>query len=95
MLYSMPIDVLKMDRAFVRNIEHSEKNLHFVELILDIANKLNVPVIAEGVETREQYEILKQAGCAYAQGFYFHKPLTAYEFEKKVIEKIKKDFLST
>ena len=87
MLYSMPIDVLKMDRAFVRNIEHSEKNLHFVEMILDIAKNLNVPVIAEGVETERQYQILKQAGCAFAQGFYFSLPLTAYEFETNVIEK--------
>ena len=86
MLYSMPIDVLKMDRAFVSNIEHSEKKLHFLEMILDIANKLDVPVIAEGVETEMQYQILKQAGCAYAQGFYFNKPLTAYEFETQVIE---------
>ena len=86
MLYSMPIDVLKMDRAFVNNIEHSEKKLNFLELILDIANKLNVPVIAEGVETEAQYNLLKQAGCAYAQGFYFHKPLTAYDFETQVIE---------
>ena len=85
-LYSMPIDVIKMDRAFVRDIEHSEGKLHFLELILDIANKLNVPVIAEGVETEMQYKLLKQAGCAFAQGFYFHKPLIAYEFETKVIE---------
>ncbi len=86
MLYSMPIDVLKMDRTFVNNIEHSEKKLHFLEMILDIANKLNVPVIAEGVETEAQYMLLKQAGCAYAQGFYFHKPLPVYEFETQVIE---------
>lgn len=86
MLYFMPIDVLKMDRTFVNNIEHSERKLHFLELILDIAKKLNVPVIAEGVETEAQYDILKRAGCAYAQGFYFNKPLTAYDFETKVIE---------
>ena len=86
MLTKMPIDVLKMDRAFVRNIEHNGKKLHFLEMILDIADKLNVPVIAEGVETKTQYEILKQAGCTFAQGFYFHKPLTAYEFETRVIE---------
>lgn len=86
MLYSMPIDVLKMDRVFVNNIEHNEKKLHFLELILAIAKRLDVPVIAEGVETEAQYQLLKQAGCTYAQGFYFHKPLTAYEFETKVIE---------
>ncbi|MBR4721295.1 MAG: EAL domain-containing protein [Clostridia bacterium] len=87
MLYSMPIDGIKMDRAFVRNIEHSEKNMNFVELILDIANNLNVPVIAEGVETEMQYQTLKKVGCSFAQGFYFSLPLTAYEFEINVIEK--------
>ena len=86
MLYSMPIDVLKMDRTFVNNIEHSERKLHFLELILDIAKKLKVPVIAEGVETEAQYDLLKRAGCAYAQGFYFNKPMTAYDFETKVIK---------
>ena len=87
MLYSMPIDVLKMDRAFVHNIEHSEKKLHLVGLILDIARNLNVPVIAEGVETEKQYQILKKVGCSFAQGFYFSVPLTVYEFETTIIEK--------
>ena len=87
MLSSMPIDVLKMDRAFIQNIEHSEKDFRLVELILDIARSLHVPVIAEGVETEAQMLMLKNAGCALVQGFYFSRPLPPDDFEKKVLGK--------
>ena len=87
MLSTMPIDILKMDRAFIHNIEHSNKKLQVMELILDIAKKLKVPVVAEGVETEGQYRILKDAGCAFAQGFYFSPPVTSYEFEMNILEK--------
>ena len=85
MLSSMPIDVLKMDRAFVRNIEHSEKDIQLVGLILDIAKNMNIPVIAEGVETEEQIRLLKDLGCALVQGYYFSKPLHASDFERKFL----------
>ncbi|MBQ6343346.1 MAG: EAL domain-containing protein [Anaerolineaceae bacterium] len=88
MLSSMPIDILKMDKAFVMNIEHSKKDIQLVELILDIANSLKVPVVAEGVETEQQMLLLKNLGCAMVQGFYFSKPLPAKEFEKIIISNI-------
>ena len=81
MLSSMPVDVLKMDRSFVMNIDHDEKALRLVELILDIARNLKIPVIAEGVETESQMTLLKNAGCDYVQGYYFSRPLPAHEFE--------------
>ncbi len=87
MLSSMPIDILKMDMAFIRNIEHNEKDFHLVELIVDIARYLKVPVIAEGVETGAQLKLLKDAGCDLVQGYYFSRPLPADEFEKKILEK--------
>ncbi|MBR6916951.1 MAG: EAL domain-containing protein [Clostridia bacterium] len=86
MLSTMPIDVLKMDRAFIRDIDRDEKDVQMVELILDIAKNLKVPVIAEGVETEEQYGLLKKLGCKFAQGFYFCRPLPAGEFEEKIIK---------
>ena len=86
MLSEMPIDVLKMDMKFVRNIEFSETDMRLVKLILDIARYLKLHVVAEGVETRGQYELLKEAGCDLVQGFYFSKPLPPKEFEK-LIEK--------
>jgi diguanylate cyclase (GGDEF)-like protein len=85
MLSSMPIDILKMDIAFIRNIEQSEKDFHLVELIIDIARYLKVPVIAEGVENENQLRLLRDAGCDLVQGYYFSRPLPADEFEKKIL----------
>ncbi len=81
MLSDMPIDVLKMDRAFISNIEYSKKDLQLVELIIDIAKILKVRVIAEGVETEKQLKLLKDMGCDIAQGFYFSPALSPEEFE--------------
>ena len=83
MLSDMPIDVLKMDRGFIKNIETDEKTRLLVALILDIAKNLRVPVVAEGVETEAQLQELKKQGCAIVQGYYFSRPLPAGEFEKK------------
>lgn len=82
LLSSMPVDVLKMDRGFIRNIEHSEQDFRLVELILDIAKNLKMPVIAEGVETERQLAMLKDAGCDLVQGYYFSRPVPPEEFEK-------------
>ena len=86
MLSSMPIDALKMDMKFIRNIEHNEKDFRLVEVVLDIAKYLNVPVVAEGVETQRQLDLLKAAGCELVQGYYFSRPVPPEEFEK-LIEK--------
>jgi EAL domain-containing protein (putative c-di-GMP-specific phosphodiesterase class I) len=85
MLSSMPIDVLKMDIAFIRNIERNEKDFRLVELIIDIARYLKVPVIAEGVETEKQLRLLKDAGCDLVQGYYFSRPLPSDEFEQIIL----------
>jgi EAL domain-containing protein (putative c-di-GMP-specific phosphodiesterase class I) len=90
MLSSMPIDVLKMDIAFIRNIERNEKDFRLVELIVDIARSLKVPVIAEGVETLGQLNLLRNAGCNLVQGYYFSAPLPAAEFERKILSEAEK-----
>ena len=87
MLSSMPVDVLKMDRAFVSNIETEEKDRQLVELILSLARKLKIPVVAEGVETEAQLKLLKELGCPLVQGYYFSKPLPADVFEQQIINK--------
>jgi EAL domain-containing protein (putative c-di-GMP-specific phosphodiesterase class I) len=86
MLSDMPIDVLKMDMRFIRNIEQSDTDMHLVRLILDIAKYLRLMVVAEGVETEGQLNLLKDAGCDLVQGFYFSRPIPPEEFEK-LIEK--------
>ena len=88
MLSAMPVDVLKMDRGFIRRIGEEEKDAHLVALILGIARSLKIPVVAEGVETGDQLKLLKELGCPLVQGFYFSKPLPAEEFDEKVIRKM-------
>ena len=88
MLSDMPIDVLKMDMKFIRNIENSETDRRLVTLILDIARYLNVSVVAEGVETLGQLEILRKGGCQLVQGYYFSRPLPPQDFEKLIEREI-------
>lgn len=88
MLSTMPIDVLKMDRIFIKNIEHDERNIQLVALILGIAKNLSIPVVAEGVETKEQLELLKNLGCEVVQGYYFSYPLHPTEFESEYIQNL-------
>ena len=80
MLTSLPIDALKLDMKFIRGICESEKNERLVGIMIEIARLLEVPVIAEGVETEEQMELLKKLGCDIIQGYYFSKPLSPEEF---------------
>ena len=88
MLSSMPVDVLKMDMKFIRNIETKETDRRLVTLILDIAKYLDLTVVAEGVETEGQLQILRNAGCDLVQGYYFSKPIPPEEFEKLIQKEI-------
>lgn len=86
MISDLPIDVLKLDMVFVRNA-YKKKDTKIVELIIDIAKYLSVPIIAEGVETKEQADSLKKLGCDIIQGYYFSKPIPANEFEKFILDR--------
>ncbi len=88
MLSDMPIDVLKMDMKFIRRIETSETDRRLVSLILDIARYLKVDVVAEGVETEGQLEILRRGKCDLVQGYYFSRPLPPEEFEALIRREI-------
>lgn len=81
-LTTLPIDALKLDMKFIRNIAKSDKDLRMVELMMEIADFLAVPVIAEGVEDEEQYRLLREAGCDIIQGYYFSRPVPPEEFGK-------------
>ncbi len=89
MLSAMPIDILKMDMKFVRNIEYSETDLRLIELVVDIAHYLKTPVIAEGVENERQLALLRGAGCSFVQGYYFSPPVPAEIFEKFIARELK------
>ncbi len=86
MLTSLPIDALKLDMKFIRNMCTNCKDCRLVGIMIEIARLLEVPVIAEGVETKEQLDILKKLGCDIIQGYYFSKPLPADEFEELIIK---------
>ena len=90
MLSRMPIDVLKLDMYFIRNIFKNEKNMHILKLMMDIKNFLSVPVVAEGVETREQMDVLKDMGCGVIQGYYFSPPVPPEKFEAFIKERTAK-----
>ena len=88
MISAMPLDVLKMDMRFMQNIETNAKDFRLVELVLDIAKYLKVPVVAEGVETESQMRMLREADCQLVQGYYFSKPQPPEEFEKLIQREI-------
>ncbi|EKD71995.1 MAG: hypothetical protein ACD_46C00039G0011 [uncultured bacterium] len=85
-LRNIPLDKLKIDRSFVKNIQSNHSDETIIQAIISMAKSLNVEVFAEGVETEKQLNILKKIECSGIQGFYFSKPLTADEF-KKMLEK--------
>ena len=82
-LKTFPIDLLKIDMDFVRGItSESQKDRAIIKSIIQIAKNLRIEVLAEGVETKEQYAYLKDNGCDIIQGYYFYKPMPASEVEK-------------
>ncbi|MBR2282395.1 MAG: EAL domain-containing protein, partial [Spirochaetales bacterium] len=80
-LAEMPVDVIKLDMSFVRRIHENSTMLSIVQLIIQMAKSLGAPVIAEGVELEQQYQLLKEMGCDIVQGYYFSKPLPSEDFE--------------
>ena len=81
---NIPLDFLKIDISFIKNIEKCEKDLAITDAIINFSKKLGIKTIAEGIETRKQAEILKNLGCDYLQGFYFYKPMTFEELKKQI-----------
>ncbi|MEJ7808483.1 MAG: EAL domain-containing protein [Telluria sp.] len=80
------LDYLKIDKSFVYNLENDAANVALCEAIIVMSHKLNLKVIAEGVETQQQCDMLRHAGCDYGQGFLFGMPLPAAEFEALLIQ---------
>lgn len=76
-LHRFPMSALKIDRSFISNIGPDGENAEIVRTILTLAHNLGMSVIAEGVETAAQLELLRQMGCEYGQGFYFSRPVAA------------------
>ena len=74
------VDILKADMKFMDGVESSEKGKIVIQTIVEMAKKLDIPIVVEGVETEGQYEYLKEIGCEMIQGYYFSKPVSPEEF---------------
>jgi EAL domain-containing protein (putative c-di-GMP-specific phosphodiesterase class I) len=77
LLRDLPLDALKIDRSFVRDIGKVAGSEPIVQTIVELCGKLGFKTIAEGVETKEQADFLREVGVTGLQGFYFSKPVTA------------------
>jgi len=75
------IDTIKIDQSFVRNLAPDSDDMVLCEAMIAMAHKLGIKVIAEGVETSEQRDLLTAAGCDYGQGYWFSRPVSAQAFE--------------
>lgn len=83
-LHQFPFDVIKLDKSFIDAMDNSDKNLAIVESIASMASNLQMKIVAEGIETKEQLNQLNQFEYHYGQGYYFAKPMPLEDFIDKV-----------
>jgi diguanylate cyclase (GGDEF)-like protein/PAS domain S-box-containing protein len=86
-LKRFPIDTLKIDRSFVQDVTTDPDSAAIIGAIIGMAKSLKQQVIAEGVETREQFEFLRWQGCDGIQGYFFSQPLAPNDFERSILQK--------
>lgn len=92
MLKSLSLDIVKLDAQFLRTDKSDEeKSIQILESVTNMTKTLGLPIIVEGVESREQMEFLQNIGCSYMQGYYFYKPMPADDFEKLLSDSSKID----
>ena len=88
-LVDLPFDILKIDMQFIRSMDRHPKVKSITKMIINLAKMLDVTTVAEGVETAEQCEFLKENGCDVVQGYYFSKPLPLADFEALILKELK------
>lgn len=86
-LKRLPVDKIKIDQSFIRGIPHDQNDVQLTKTIISMAQNLNFALIAEGVETSEQASFLLENGCYEAQGYLYHRPISAAELEAKLVKK--------
>lgn len=84
----IPVNILKADMVFMQNLERNSRVASIFTSIVNMAHGLGIPVIAEGVETEEQYDFLRSVGCDYAQGYFCARPMDPETFEDHVNERL-------
>ena len=85
-LKNLPIDVVKIDRGFIKNIEEKKQDEFIVKTVVELAHGLGKEIVAEGIETKRQLEFLREIGCDTAQGYLFSRPVPAEEIENMLIK---------
>jgi len=84
-LHRFPIDVLKIDRSFITNVNEHESNRAIIKTVVDLATNLRMVTVGEGIENIEEAQLLQKMDCLYGQGFYYAKPMPADEMEQYII----------
>ena len=86
-LKELPVDTLKIDNCFVRGANHDPKNQAILQSTIELAHRLGLKVVAEGVENLEEQVLLTHYNCDYLQGFWVGRPMTASDVEKKMCDR--------
>lgn len=84
-LKKFPMSKLKIDRAFVKDLEEDKEDRSLVTAIISMAHALEIEVVAEGIETQYQYDFLRKLNCEFGQGYLYSKPLSSGEFEQFIL----------
>lgn len=85
----LPIDIIKIDMSLIKNLNTDSKNILIVKSIIDMSHNLNIKVVSEGIETKEQFNILNELGCDFIQGYLIGKPVALEDFQGNFIIKTK------
>ena len=91
-LKDFPVDILKIDKSFIKELGTDQRARFMIESIISLSQGLALDLIAEGVESEEQYQLLKDSGCSRFQGYFFGKPMHALDVENEYIKQYKKFF---
>ena len=85
-LRQLPVDYLKIDRSFIRELHLDQESRAITSSVISLANELNIKVIAEGVETRDQFDFLRSRQVSFVQGFLFFKPISFDDLKHSYVE---------
>ncbi|HHU7256897.1 TPA: EAL domain-containing protein, partial [Escherichia coli] len=88
-LHDLHIDYIKIDHSFVGRVNADPASTRILDCVLDLARKLSISIVAEGVETKEQFDYLNQNNITFQQGYYFYKPVTYIDMVKIILSKPK------
>jgi len=91
-LHKFPVDTLKVDRSFVNRIGREGENSEIIQTIITLASNLDMDVVAEGIETKEQLEFLRNINCNYGQGFYYSRPVDSSAAADMVKELVRAEY---